>query len=112
MFKKVFSIFNKKEPDTKSVSNTNTPDVTDAPDGLRDLEHFVDYVVRALVDKPNDVSVETVEGERGTTVQVSCAKEDIGKIIGKNGKTISAIRALVNGAGKRFEKDLSVEVLD
>ena len=110
MFKKVFnSIFNKKEADTKSVSSA---DAVDLPDGLKDLEHFVDYVVRALVDKPNDVSVETVEGERGTTVQVSCAKEDIGKIIGKNGKTISAIRALVNGAGKRFEKDLSVEVLD
>ena len=110
MFKKVFnSIFNKKEADTKNVSSADTVDL---PDGLKDLEHFVDYVVRALVDKPNDVSVETVEGERGTTVQVSCAKEDIGKIIGKNGKTISAIRALVNGAGKRFEKDLSVEVLD
>jgi predicted RNA-binding protein YlqC (UPF0109 family) len=106
VFKKVFnSIFNKKEADTKSVSSA---DAVDLPDGLKDLEHFVDYVVRALVDKPNDVSVETVEGERGTTVQVSCAKEDIGK----NGKTISAIRALVNGAGKRFEKDLSVEVLD
>jgi predicted RNA-binding protein YlqC (UPF0109 family) len=40
------------------------------------------------------------------------SKEDIGKIIGKNGKTISAIRALVNGAGKRYDKDLTVEVID
>lgn len=105
MFKKVFSIFNKKEPE-------QTSEKVEMTDGVKDLEHFVDYVVRALVDAPENVSVETVEGERGTTIQVSCAKEDIGKIIGKNGKTISAIRALVNGAGKRFEKDLSVEVLD
>jgi predicted RNA-binding protein YlqC (UPF0109 family) len=105
VFKKVFSIFNKKEPE-------QTSEKVEMTDGVKDLEHFVDYVVRALVDAPENVSVETVEGERGTTIQVSCAKEDIGKIIGKNGKTISAIRALVNGAGKRFEKDLSVEVLD
>jgi len=105
VFKKVFSIFNKKDPE-------QTPAKVEMTDGVKDLEHFVDYVVRALVDAPEKVSVETVEGERGTTIQVSCAKEDIGKIIGKNGKTISAIRALVNGAGKRFEKDLSVEVLD
>ena len=81
-------------------------------DGIRDLEHFVDYVVRALVDQPDMVRIETVPGERGQIIQVVCATEDVGKIIGKNGKTISALRALVSGAGRRFEKDLTVEVKD
>ncbi len=81
-------------------------------DGVRDLEHFVDYVVRALVDQPDVVRIETVAGDRGLIIQVVCATEDVGKIIGKNGKTISAIRALVNGAGRRFEKELTVEVKD
>ena len=102
MIKKLFDMFKKG---TKPTSGSST-------DGISDLEHFVDYVVRALVDKPEMVGVTTVPEDRFTVIQVTCAKEDIGKIIGKNGKTISAIRALVNGAGKRFEKELTVEVLD
>ncbi|NOY74891.1 MAG: KH domain-containing protein [Kiritimatiellaeota bacterium] len=81
-------------------------------DGKKDLEHFVDYVVRALVDSPEQVCIALGENERQKVIQVRCAKEDIGKIIGKNGKTISAIRALVNGAGRRFELNYTVEVLD
>ena len=103
MIKKIFQLLTKSS-DTDSDSAGN--------DGLKDLEHFVDYVVRALVDKPDDVNVETAQGERATVIQVKCAKDDIGKIIGKNGKTISAIRALVNGAGKRFEQEFTVEVMD
>ena len=103
MIKKLFNML-KKEPGTDSVSTESS--------ALKDLEHFVDYVVRALVDQPEAVGVVSVPEEKFTVIQVSCAKEDIGKIIGKNGKTISAIRALVNGAGKRFEQELTVEVKD
>lgn len=104
MIKILKSIF-KKDSGSKDVSTASSG-------GLKDLEHFVDYVVRALVDQPDDVNVETVPGERATIIQVRCAKDDIGKIIGKNGKTISAIRALVNGAGKRFDQEFTVEVMD
>lgn len=86
--------------------------VQEGGDALKDLEHFVDYVVRALVDQPDAVVIDSGPGERGTVIQINCAKDDIGKIIGKNGKTISAIRALVNGAGKRFDKEFTVEVVD
>jgi len=103
VIKKIFQLLTKSS-DTNNDSAGN--------DGLKDLEHFVDYVVRALVDQPDDVNVETAPGERATVIQVKCAKDDIGKIIGKNGKTISAIRALVNGAGKRFEQEFTVEVMD
>lgn len=104
MIKKIFQSFLKKDSDTKTIPVAN--------EELKDLEHFVDYVVRALVDQPDEVNVDSVPGERATIIQVKCAKDDIGKIIGKNGKTISAIRALVNGAGKRFDKEFTVEVID
>ena len=107
MINKLLSFLKKDADAPKSVASG-----VESTSELKDLEHFVDYVVRALVDAPDDVAVETVPGERATIIQVSCAKEDIGKIIGKNGKTISAIRALVNGAGKRFNKDFTVEVKD
>lgn len=76
------------------------------------IEGFVLYVVRALVDTPDSVRVVTAETERATVLTVSCEKKDIGKIIGKNGKTIAAIRALANGAGGRMGKRVNVEVQD
>ncbi len=86
---------------------------TDASDGsLRELEGFVDYVVKALVDYPDEVNVETVENGEGASIQIRCRKEDIGKIVGKRGKTIMAIRSLVSGAAGRQRKRVSVDVLD
>ena len=79
---------------------------------LRDLEGFVDYVVKALVDYPDEVSVNTVENAEGASIQIRCRKEDIGKIVGKRGKTIMAIRSLVSGAAGRQRKRVSVDVLD
>jgi len=82
--------------------------VSDEPD----LERFVKFVVSSLVDSPDRVSIETVAGEKQATIQVSCDKRDVGKVIGKNGKTISAIRALTNGAAGRMGKKVNVEILD
>ena len=79
---------------------------------LRELEGFVDYVVKALVDYPDEVTVTTVENGEGASIQIRCRKEDIGKIVGKRGKTIMAIRSLVSGAAGRQRKRVSVDVLD
>ena len=82
------------------------------PADLAGLEDFVGYVARNLVDNPEAVSVSTVEKERISVIQSRCEKKDIGKIIGKNGKTIAAIRLLVSGAGGRMGLRLTVDVLD
>ena len=105
MIKKLLGFLTKSDKATESQPSSSL-------DGKKDLEHFVDYVVRALVDSPDQVGVTLGENERQKVIQVRCAKEDIGKIIGKNGKTVSAIRALVNGAGRRFDLNYTVEVLD
>ncbi|NMA42461.1 MAG: KH domain-containing protein [Oligosphaeraceae bacterium] len=76
------------------------------------MEAFVEYVVKALVDAPEKVSLESVEKERITIIQVRCEKSDIGKIIGKSGKTIAAIRSLVSSAAGRSGLRVSVDVLD
>ncbi|NLZ59819.1 MAG: KH domain-containing protein [Lentisphaerae bacterium] len=76
------------------------------------MEAFVEYVVKALVDLPEQVSLESVDKERITIIQVRCEKSDIGKIIGKSGKTISAIRTLVSSAAGRGGLRVSVDVLD
>ncbi|MBR7156713.1 MAG: KH domain-containing protein [Lentisphaeria bacterium] len=85
-----------------------------AADGdVRKMESFVEYVVKSLVDSPDQVEITSVDGEEGAvTIQVRCCKEDIGKIVGKRGKTIMAIRSLVSGAAGRQHKRVSVDVLD
>jgi len=90
---------------------------TDAPAaggvrGLRDLEGFVEYVVRSLVDAPDDVRVSSEENSEGCVIRINCRKDDIGKIVGKRGKTIMAIRSLVSGAAGRMRQRVSVEVVD
>ena len=79
---------------------------------MQDLEHFVDYVVRNVVDNPDAVRVEMVDDGGKTLFNIHCAKEDIGKVIGKNGQTVSAIRNLVAGSARRFDREINVEVVD
>ena len=102
MFGKLFSFFTGGAK--KSAAS--------ASGDIRDMEGFVEYVVKALVDNPDQVDVTAVDGKEGATIQVRCCKEDIGKIVGKRGKTIMAIRSLVSGAAGRQHKRVSVDVLE
>ena len=110
-FKKIFG--SEETQEVKSESHESpfpfTPSITG---GEEDLTTFVKFVVCALVDKPDSVSLETKDSEKLITIVVTCEKEDIGKIIGKNGKTIEALRSLVNGAAGRLNKRATVEVND
>ena len=106
MFKKLFGFL-------FGTGKSGSGSVSDGRGTLRELESFVDYVVKSLVDKPEQVELATVDGEDGAvTIQIRCCKEDIGKIVGKHGKTIMAIRSLVSGAAGRQHKRVSVDVLD
>ena len=105
MFKKLFGFLfgSNKEQAVADKRNAGT---------LRELESFVDYVVKSLVDNPDEVKLSTVETDEGATIQIRCSKEDIGKIVGKRDKTIMAIRSLVSGAAGRQRKRVSVDVMD
>jgi len=101
----------------KDVESTPAPKAPSAPSkkgGLNDIECFVDYVVRILVDKPEGVKVSIKEdaGNSTSVIEIVCAKEDMGKVIGKNGKTIMAIRSLASGAGGRLGQKVSVELIE
>ena len=106
MFKSLLKLF--------GVGSKSSSSSSSSAEGskVRELEHFVDYVVRALVDYPDDVNVSSAAGDNGTVIRIACRKEDIGKVVGKRGKTIMAIRSLVSGAGGRLQQRISVEVAD
>lgn len=77
-----------------------------------ELNKFVNYVARALVDQPEQVSLTQVEKGDLTVIQIHCFKSDIGKVIGKSGKTISAIRTLVNSVSSHKGQRITVDVMD
>lgn len=104
---------NSNEAASGSDSSRGPEKKQDIAKSLKDLENFVDYIVRALVDFPEEVRVSS-EGKDSDSsiIVIDCKKEDIGKIVGKRGKTIMAIRSLVSGAAGRLRKKVSVEVND
>ena len=75
------------------------------------MKHFLEFVVRSLVDNPDDVQISEVVGEKETGYRVGLHPADVGLVIGKGGRTISAIRSVINAANKA-STHLSVEVVE
>lgn len=98
-------------PDGEIESGQETGRTVEAT-GEPDLQGFVEYAVRSLVDNPDEVNIAAEEDGDTVTFNVTCEKSDIGKVIGKKGKTISAIRVLTNGAAGKIGLRARVEVLD
>ncbi|MEM8628998.1 MAG: KH domain-containing protein [Chlamydiota bacterium] len=65
------------------------------------MKEFVEYIVKNLVDNPDDVSINEIEGTNTKILELHVPKPDIGKIIGKGGKTINALRTLVMAVASR-----------
>ena len=72
---------------------------------------MIEYVAKLLVDHPDLVKVTEVEGERISIIELSVAEEDMGKIIGKQGKTASAIRTILNAASMKQKKRTILEII-
>lgn len=77
-----------------------------------DLKHLVDVVARALVDKPDQVDVAEVEGEQTTVIELRVAKEDIGKVIGKEGRMARSLRTILSAAATKLRKRAVLEILE
>lgn len=75
-------------------------------------KELVEFVVRNLVDNPDAVNVNVVEGEKATILELSVAPEDIGKVIGKQGRIAKAIRTLLSASSSKSGKHISLEILD
>jgi predicted RNA-binding protein YlqC (UPF0109 family) len=73
---------------------------------------LIENIAKAIVDKPDQVQVNGVEGENSIVIELRVAKEDIGKVIGKNGRTITAMRTILNATRAQKEKRHVLEVLE
>ncbi len=76
------------------------------------MKELVEQMARALVDSPDEVSVKEVDGERTTVFELRVASGDLGKVIGKQGKTARAMRTILGAAGTKIGKRCVLEILE
>ncbi|HYE91021.1 MAG TPA: KH domain-containing protein [Terriglobales bacterium] len=76
------------------------------------MRALVEYVAKALVDDMDAVSVTEVEGERTTVIELRVAQSDLGKIIGKQGRTARAIRTILNANATKMRKRAVLEIIE
>jgi predicted RNA-binding protein YlqC (UPF0109 family) len=76
------------------------------------VKEVLEYVARAIVDEPDAVEVTEEEGERSLVLRLRVAPDDMGKVIGKRGRTVRAIRSLVRAAGSREGVNPLVEIVE
>ncbi len=77
-----------------------------------DMKSLVEQIAKSLVDSPEEVSVGEVDGEKTVVFELRVAKNDIGKIIGKQGNTARAIRTILSAAGNKLGKRCVLEILE
>jgi predicted RNA-binding protein YlqC (UPF0109 family) len=77
----------------------------------KSMKTLVEYIVRSLVDHPDQILIAERSGRNTTIIELAVAKDDIGKVIGKEGRTINAIRLIVNAAGASKKKRVVLEVM-
>jgi len=76
------------------------------------LKSLVELLAKSLVDHPENVSVNEVEGEKTTILELSVSEDDLGKIIGKHGRTARAMRTIVSAAASKEHKRAVLEILE
>ncbi|HDH12119.1 MAG TPA: KH domain-containing protein [Nitrospirae bacterium] len=77
-----------------------------------DMKSLIEQMAKALVDRPEEVSVAVVDGERTAVFELRVAKSDIGKVIGKQGNTARAMRTILSAAGTKLGKRYVLEILE
>jgi predicted RNA-binding protein YlqC (UPF0109 family) len=76
------------------------------------MRELIDYIARALVDNPEEVQVSEVEGNQTSVLELKVAKEDLGKVIGKQGRTARAMRTILSAASAKIKKRTVLEIIE
>lgn len=76
------------------------------------MKELVEEIAKALVDHPEEVTVNSIEGEQVTVLELRVAQDDLGKVIGRQGRTAKSIRTLLGAAGMKLKKRFTLEILE
>jgi uncharacterized protein len=75
------------------------------------MKDFIAYLIKNLVDQPDSVSVQIFDGEQGTIVEIRVSNDDVAKVVGRQGRTIKALRTIAMTIGARFGRRVRVELI-
>ncbi len=75
------------------------------------MRELVEFIAKALVDQPDAVQVRAIEGEQSLVLEVKVAPDDVGKVIGKQGRIVNALRTVVKAAAVRTGKRVTIEIV-
>ncbi len=76
------------------------------------MKNLIDYIAKTLVDNPDAVEVSEVEGNQTSILELKVAKEDLGKVIGKQGRTARAMRTILSAASAKIHKRTVLEIIE
>ena len=76
------------------------------------MKDLLELIVRSLVDQPDDITINQVEGDQTTVLELSVAPDDLGKVIGRQGRTARCIRTLLASAASKQQKRVVFEILE
>ena len=76
------------------------------------MKELVELIAKALVDSPDQVSVSQLEGEQTTILELKVAQEDLGKVIGKQGRTAQAMRIILGASGMKLKRRFNLEIIE
>ncbi|NIQ37729.1 MAG: KH domain-containing protein [Proteobacteria bacterium] len=76
------------------------------------MKELIEYIAKALVDNPDQVRVSEIEGEKTSVIELGVAKEDLGKVIGKQGRTAKAMRTILSAASMKLRKHSVLEIIE
>ncbi|MCS7280827.1 MAG: KH domain-containing protein [Desulfobacterota bacterium] len=76
------------------------------------LKELIEYIAKALVDHPDQVRVSEIEGEKTSVIELNVSKEDLGKVIGKQGRTARAMRTILSAASTKVKKRAVLEIIE
>ena len=77
-----------------------------------EMKELIAYIAKALVDHPEAVEVSEIEGEQTSVIELKVAKDDLGKVIGKQGRTAKAIRVILGAASAKLKKHSVLEIIE
>ncbi len=95
------------------MNEEGTPIKDTTPEGKgTSMRELIELIAKALVDNPDQVEVKEIEGQATTVLELRVARSDLGKVIGKQGRTARAIRTILSAAGMKLKKRFLLEIIE
>lgn len=97
---------------SEAQDDDHEDDMDDEQDAIEQMEDLVEYVARHLVDDKDAVEVQSVAGDRATVFELTVAEDDLGKVIGRDGRTARALRTLLAASGAKLRQRAVLDILE